>query len=716
MNRFSFEFRLAALVVISVVASVAVFGTLAIGWTRDALVAAEVEELDALADARVDQLETLAASYEREIALTASRAHLRALTARYGEAPAVELSDEISAHLVEISSVTEATSSLAVIGADRRVIAATDQALVGRETTELNESFGIVPAINEPIELQARARSGGVDLVGFGPINLDGTPVGTIQIAFSTRELASAVSIGAFGETGEIVVGYHDEVDDVARFVTPNGSSTDRASTVLAPMSAQEVPMVRALRGETVAMLHGAVDYDGNPVVAVTRQVPSFGWGLVAKKDSQEITDQTDVVRNSLVLLGVLLALVGLAGSLVVHRRIRSELIPRQRAETRFTSLFTSSPVGLMLVGADGSIQVANGRLADLLGYDIEGLESRNVDDLIPAQYRPEHVELRQRYVSDDGNQDITRMQDVVALTADGREIPVQVDLTPVRDGDDVLVIASLMDLTDRRQAAAELEARAEELVAMNEQLGALNEELDQFASAAAHDLRSPLRAMHQLSEFVIEDAGDALPEQSLEDLKTIQQRSLRLSAMIEGLLEYAQIGQSQARPSWVDTETLIDELADLYVPEERFTLDRPEPLPPVFGPRAAVELVFRNLLMNVVKHHDRVEGRIELTYGRDGSDLVFQVRDDGPGIPDEYADQVFRLFKTLEPRDKREASGLGLTLVRKTAEVHGGSVRLVDPSPDRGAVFEVRWPIPSEPPWSEPSDANTPPSEVHHA
>jgi signal transduction histidine kinase len=253
------------------------------------------------------------------------------------------------------------------------------------------------------------------------------------------------------------------------------------------------------------------------------------------------------------------------------------------------------------------------------------------------------------------------------------------------------MVIAALIDLTERREAEAVLERWAEQLTRSNR-------DLEEFAYIASHDLKSPLRAMENLASFIMEDAAEKLPEQSRLDLHQIRQRSRRLLALIDGLLQYARIGRDEVVASWVDTGALFTEMGELYLPPERFELVLQSDLPPIFAPRPAVELVFRNLLMNVEKHHDRDRGRVEITGHQEGQAVQFVVADDGPGIPSEHHERVFELFRTLESRDKKEASGLGLTLIKRLLDTHGGTIAIM-PSEGRGTSFVVSWPC-----WQIPS------------
>jgi signal transduction histidine kinase len=114
--------------------------------------------------------------------------------------------------------------------------------------------------------------------------------------------------------------------------------------------------------------------------------------------------------------------------------------------------------------------------------------------------------------------------------------------------------------------------------------------------------------------------------------------------------------------------------------------------LPSLYASAVPLELIFRNLLGNAIKHHDCATGHITITGQEAESFVEFAVSDDGPGIPRAYHDRIFQMFQTLRPRDEVEGSGMGLALVKKTLEVHGEAIR-VESAPGRGTTFRFIWP-----------------------
>lgn len=259
-------------------------------------------------------------------------------------------------------------------------------------------------------------------------------------------------------------------------------------------------------------------------------------------------------------------------------------------------------------------------------------------------------------------------------------------------------------DITERKvqeealhRLTIELEARVAErtaaLKAANEKLAATNRELEQFTYAAAHDLKSPLRGIQNLAQFLIEDAAALLPAKSQKHLTLLQGRTQRLEHLLNGLLEYSRIGREHYAAETVDTRALVEEIGELLAPPAGFTITAATPLPTLVTHRVPLATVLRNLISNALKHHDQPHsGQVRITVYEQDNWLQFSVADNGPGIAPEFHRRIFEMFQTLQPRDQVEGSGIGLALVKKTVERYGGQI-MVESTLGQGATFRFTWP-----------------------
>lgn len=238
----------------------------------------------------------------------------------------------------------------------------------------------------------------------------------------------------------------------------------------------------------------------------------------------------------------------------------------------------------------------------------------------------------------------------------------------------------------------AEAETHQQALAHSNQALEQSNEELDRFAYIASHDLRAPLRTIDAMTQFLEEDIGEKLEGNSREFMRLIRSRVGRLDNLLTDLLAYSRVGRKEGKAEWLDLEEVVRHNAELYLPEDRFTLLIETPLPKLFVPKAQLDLVCRNLLMNAVKHHDRPEGNVTVSAEQNDHETVITFSDDGPGIAPEFHERIFEMFSTLKPRDEVEGSGMGLALVKKSMQSVQGDVDIV-PGEGRGAQFRLIYP-----------------------
>ncbi len=250
------------------------------------------------------------------------------------------------------------------------------------------------------------------------------------------------------------------------------------------------------------------------------------------------------------------------------------------------------------------------------------------------------------------------------------------------------LLGAFLLSLAGRAAIEAE---RSVELAEANLRLEETNRELERFAYAASHDLKAPLRGIDNLATFITEDTAGVLSDETRSDLQRMRRLIRRLERLLDDLLEYARVGRLKQQLRHVNTQSLVTEIVELLLPPEGFKVEIGN-LPDLHTDRAPLEQVFRNLIDNAIKHRDRPDGRVHVSARDTGKYIEFAVRDDGPGIPAEYQEQVFQMFRTLRPRDQVEGSGMGLALVKKIVETRGGSIHL-ESEAGKGATFRFLWP-----------------------
>jgi len=215
---------------------------------------------------------------------------------------------------------------------------------------------------------------------------------------------------------------------------------------------------------------------------------------------------------------------------------------------------------------------------------------------------------------------------------------------------------------------------------------------LEQFAYVTSHDLKAPLRAVSNLAEWVEEDLADKLDDASSYQLALLRDRVRRMHDLIEGLLEYARVGGVTDVEDYIDSRELVNEIIDSLSPPEGFKVKVKGEMPTLYADRLQLGQVLSNLISNSLKHHGGTKGKIRVTGDSYQDYYEFSVCDDGQGIAAEYHDKVFMIFQSLESSDFESSTGIGLALVKKIVEEHGGKIRL-ESAAGEGACFYFTWP-----------------------
>ena len=236
--------------------------------------------------------------------------------------------------------------------------------------------------------------------------------------------------------------------------------------------------------------------------------------------------------------------------------------------------------------------------------------------------------------------------------------------------------------------------AKEECLVYDVDTLRAENDRLREFVFRASHDLKSPLRAVIALAEWIVEDLEATfgkLPKNIISDLDEIAAQSTRMSKLISDLLDLSQIGSRDDERMICDPYREIGDCISLCSFPDNFIVSLDESFPAVICSPVEFSLMIRNLLSNSVEHHDQASGTIVIANWESDGFCFFRIRDDGPGIEEEHREAIFEMFKKLGPS---KGSGIGLGMVRQIAEHYGGSASVAPNPAGRGSDFIISLPI----------------------
>jgi two-component system, chemotaxis family, sensor kinase Cph1 len=239
---------------------------------------------------------------------------------------------------------------------------------------------------------------------------------------------------------------------------------------------------------------------------------------------------------------------------------------------------------------------------------------------------------------------------------------------------------------------------QADELAAKNVELQRSNEELDSFAYIASHDLKEPLRGIHNYANFLLEDYVDVLAEDGVVKLQTLVRLTQRMEDLINSLLHFSRLGRVELiRQSVNLNDSVQNAIATLNIsrPQNSINFSLPQSLPTMNCDRAQIDELFTNLIGNAIKYNDKPQKSIEIGFLPENQDLssnltfgVFYIRDNGIGIPQEHQEKIFQIFRRLHGREEYGGgNGAGLTISRKIVERHGGKIWL-ESNPGEGSTF----------------------------
>jgi PAS domain S-box-containing protein len=362
-----------------------------------------------------------------------------------------------------------------------------------------------------------------------------------------------------------------------------------------------------------------------------------------------------------------------------------------------FAGFLEAAPDAVVILDEDGLIVRVNGQTERLFGYPREELVGRRVEMLMPARFRHAHVGKRIAYAVEPVPRSMGQGLELFGQRKDGSEFPIDVSLSALLPEAGPLVASTIRDMTTHRRLEADLRLRTLELEQTDLQK-------DQFLAAVAHEFRSPLAVLTNLEAIL--RSPRVSPEMQLRAVEALGRQTAHMTRLAEDLLDVSRVrrGEVTLRRESVDLRTVFVKAVELGQPIIEARKHRLEVAPFrealwVNGDATRLVQIVANLLNNAAKYTP-VRGTIRLSAVREEDVAAIRVRDNGIGIPADMLASVFDLFiqVTREGEGGAEGLGLGLALVRRLVELHGGIVAAASEGLGKGSEFQVRLPT-TEPP-----------------
>jgi len=376
------------------------------------------------------------------------------------------------------------------------------------------------------------------------------------------------------------------------------------------------------------------------------------------------------------------------------------------RGERDYSSgMIQGSPSIVVGIRPDGSTSFVNPTAERLTGYTADEIVGKNWWRVFyPGDEYRQVEHMFNRFPNTSGVKD----HEMTLTTRGGEKRTILWNSMQRHDekGELIEIIGFGIDITDRKLAEGERERMIAELETKNA-------ELERFAYTVSHDLKTPLITIKGYAGLLEQDLADGNSEAIGEDLQTIAAAAEKMSLLLAQVLQLSRVGRVTQPSEEVPLDILTREVLafmDKTISAAKTEVSIGDDLPVLYGDRVRLYEVLQNLIENAVKYiGDQPKPRIEIGAREDGDETVCFVRDNGMGIEARYHDKVFDLFDQLDPN--AEGSGVGLALVRRIVQVHGGRIWVESEGPETGSTF--CFTIPPKPEDSPPNDSTDPVSDA---
>lgn len=377
------------------------------------------------------------------------------------------------------------------------------------------------------------------------------------------------------------------------------------------------------------------------------------------------------------IIFGLLISL-SLGIGIFLFRKLEHHKNKAQESEKRYDLAIKGVGVGIWDWDVKTDKEVWSEKFYDLLGYEyleipatLENFskslhpdDKERTFDMVKEHFaKKSHFDIEYRLETKSGDYRWFRGTGMASYDESGN---------PVR------MVGSIEDIHERILAEKELKRS--------------NEDLEQFAYIASHDLREPLRGMRNFSQFLIEDYSEKLDTDGKHYLETIKKLGGRLENYLDSLLQFSRLGREKMSYKEVDLSDIIDEIKDAHynVDDNKIEILLEKDIPNVFCDPVKISQIMRNLIENAIRYNLNNKKVIEITYKKNSENLhQFWIKDNGIGIKKDHWQRIFTIFKRLHPKDEFEGgTGLGLTLVKKAVERHGGEVWVESSQENVGTIF----------------------------
>ena len=361
------------------------------------------------------------------------------------------------------------------------------------------------------------------------------------------------------------------------------------------------------------------------------------------------------------------------SGKLQGFSEISQDLTESTESDAKYRGLLEAAPDAMVVVNHRGQIVLLNVQAENQFGYRRDELVGQMIGNIVPEGFAERLVADALRSTEDALAQQIGTGIELSGRRKDGSTFPIELMLSPLGTGDNILVTVAIRDITRRKEAEAVLLQKVQELSRSNEELG-------QFAYMASHDLQEPLRMVASYTQLLSRRYKGKLDADADEFIAFAVDGANRMQQLIRDLLAYSRVRTEGENLNDTSSEGALNlALQNLRVAtEETGAVVTHDALPVVLADETQLVQLFQNLVGNGIKYHGAGIPRVHVSAARDGhGKWLFSVKDNGIGIEPRYFEKIFGVFQRLHKREEFPGNGIGLAICKKIVERHGGDIRV---------------------------------------
>ncbi|WPR72524.1 PAS domain S-box protein [Flavobacterium sp. NG2] len=366
-------------------------------------------------------------------------------------------------------------------------------------------------------------------------------------------------------------------------------------------------------------------------------------------------------------------------GSIGIHLDITEQ--KEQEEKLYLLSLIAEKNINAVIIcDAEGKIEWANTSFLKMAGYNAEEITGKKPGHLLQG----EETNLETvHYMKEQISKGLPFNCEIINYSKDKKKYWVRIQGQALynKKGEIIKFFAIEEDVTKKK----ELEEQKEILL---EDLAKTNKELEDYAQIVSHDLKSPLRSMNSIISWIKEENENNFDAQTVKYFSLIENKIEKMDHLIEGILTYSKIDKEESKNENVNVHDIVKSIIDIIHIPEHITITINNELPIIKADRFRIQQLFQNLIGNAVNYIDKKEGLVVIMSEEFEDHYVFQVKDNGVGMPKDIHEKIFETFKAYT--NSKHSTGLGLSIVKKIIEFYKGKI-WIESEVGIGTTFFVR-------------------------